>query len=58
MGKLIAINSHSDAYYYWKGDYVMLLLFVLTGTMIALLLHVPIELIAIVVALIAAIASQ
>lgn len=58
MGKLIAINSHSDAYYYWKGDYVMLLLFVLTGTVIALLLHVPIELIAIVVALIAAIASQ
>ena len=58
MRKLIAINSHSDAYYYWKGDYVMLLLFVLTGTVIALLLHVPIELIAIVVALIAAIASQ
>lgn len=58
MGKLIAINSHSDAYYYWKGDYVMLLSFVLAGTMIALLMHVPIELIAIVVALIAAIASQ
>lgn len=36
----------------------MLLLFVLTGTVIALLMHVPIELIAIVVALIAAIASQ
>ena len=58
MGKLIAINSHSDAYYYWKGDYVMLLSFVLVGTVIALLMHVPIELIAIVVALIAAIASQ
>lgn len=36
----------------------MLLSFVLAGTVIALLMHVPIELIAIVVALIAAIASQ
>lgn len=35
----------------------MLLSFVLVGTVIALLMHVPIELIAIVVALIAAIAS-
>ncbi|WP_302175543.1 hypothetical protein [Limosilactobacillus ingluviei] len=36
-----------------KGDYVMLLPIVLMGTVIALLMHVPIELIAIVVALIA-----
>lgn len=36
----------------------MLLPFVLTGTVIALLMHIPIELIAIVVVLIAAIASQ